>query len=557
MSVDTDASTDTLGQLQEKGDRYTKLALVEKKRLADLEDAISFISKETNKYRDMAKKVAIEVMNIHVLTPNPAYQRADGVNIGKEAEIATKKTMMVLEGKLNKLLQRQSQIQKQNRDTKQMINHFRTLRLQTDNSHTRFEAGLTDAKAKIEVILVESAKVVEERERMVEQKDVLERMNTEEQSKFVEEYERMGKYVLEQNTALEEAMLQERKADMKARAASLKQDKESKYGVGAAAKTENSGSKDLSLEEEIALVKEVGILTNSLMAEQQHLSELRGKISNYESMFEQLKRMTGVESIEEMVTTYVANEEEMFSLYNYNQSINAEIDGALELNDQTNLEIKRYQEELKDQDELRQNTSDEMQSRLAATMELTSQLEEQNAIQQETILQISKKVSNLFFKLQCDQIDTKGSSHNKSGGDKKFNSAPKNDGKIAFLISQGVSESNVLEFMGCIEHRAVSIISNYLRVVSKDPMSNEAFTGPRSPTPGPPTAMTWRGAGEPMVDLTTLSDDDLYDEAGGGADEKVLDLNTFKDKLHRKFGMSSSQGNGIFRTASRDMKKKK
>jgi hypothetical protein len=45
----------------------------------------------------LAKKSAIEVMNIHVLTPNPAYNRADGVNIGKEAEVVTKKTLIVLE----------------------------------------------------------------------------------------------------------------------------------------------------------------------------------------------------------------------------------------------------------------------------------------------------------------------------------------------------------------------------------------------------------------------------------------------------------------------------
>ena len=40
--------------------------------------------------------------------------------------------------------------------------------------------------------------------------------------------------------------------------------------------------------------------------------------------------------------------------------------------------------------------------------EITRQLEEQNAMQQESVSQISKKVSNLFFKLQCDQMDTKG-----------------------------------------------------------------------------------------------------------------------------------------------------
>ena len=249
MSVESESSTDTLGVLQEKGDRFTKLSLVEKKRCSDLEDAIHYITKETDKFRDMAKKVAIEVMNIHVLTPNPAYQRADGVNVGKEAEVATKKTMLILEGKLNKLLQRQSQIQKQNKDTKQLINHYRTLRLQTDNSHNRFDATLQEAKDKIETIMGESTKVVEEREINVEKKDHLERVNIEEQKAFVEEYEKMGRYVIDQNLALEDAMLQERKEDMKAKANAKRVATDKLTDIAKGDADDKTDQMDLSLEE--------------------------------------------------------------------------------------------------------------------------------------------------------------------------------------------------------------------------------------------------------------------------------------------------------------------
>jgi len=80
-----------LESLQEKGDYYTKNTVAEKKRLIDLQDAIAHITAETDKYRAMAKKVAIEVMNLHVLTPNPAYSRADGVTVGKDAQGVTMK----------------------------------------------------------------------------------------------------------------------------------------------------------------------------------------------------------------------------------------------------------------------------------------------------------------------------------------------------------------------------------------------------------------------------------------------------------------------------------
>jgi hypothetical protein len=56
-------------------------------------------------------------------------KRVDGVNVGKEAQMTTSKSLMLLEANLNKLLQRKSEIIKQNKDKKAEINHFRILRL--------------------------------------------------------------------------------------------------------------------------------------------------------------------------------------------------------------------------------------------------------------------------------------------------------------------------------------------------------------------------------------------------------------------------------------------
>lgn len=98
MSLGEASTTDSLGDLQGKGDKFTRLSLIERKKQSDLQEAIAFIVTETDKYRNKAKQAAIDVMNIHVLTPNPAYSRADGVNIGKEAQMVTTKTLHILEG---------------------------------------------------------------------------------------------------------------------------------------------------------------------------------------------------------------------------------------------------------------------------------------------------------------------------------------------------------------------------------------------------------------------------------------------------------------------------
>lgn len=47
MSLGEHSAQDTLGQLQGKGDSYTKLSILEKKKVSDLEDAINFVRNET------------------------------------------------------------------------------------------------------------------------------------------------------------------------------------------------------------------------------------------------------------------------------------------------------------------------------------------------------------------------------------------------------------------------------------------------------------------------------------------------------------------------------
>eukprot|EP01042_Synura_sphagnicola_P019989 gene19989-25336_t len=181
MSLGEHSAADTLGDLQGKGDKFTKLHLIETKKYEDLRDAISFILKETDKFREKAKTAAIDVMNVHILTPNPAYSRADGVNIGREAQMVTTKTLKILEAKLNKLLQRKSEIVHIVKQKKELINHFRRMRIQTDISHEKYKENIREAKEHIEEFLGESAKVVEERQAALDKKDELERVNIEEQ----------------------------------------------------------------------------------------------------------------------------------------------------------------------------------------------------------------------------------------------------------------------------------------------------------------------------------------------------------------------------------------
>ena len=174
---------------------------------------------------------------------------------------------------------------------------------------------------------------------------------------------------------------------------------------------------------------------------------------------------------------------------------------------------------------------DALKLRLQTTLDATAACEEQNKIYQDSVDQIAKKVQSLFFKLQCDQMDSAktGSTSVKVG--QKGQSVPRTESKIAILSGQSVSESNVLDFMGAIEQRAVDIIAEYLKGQNRP-------DGNRSPTPGPMTPMKWPVS--TIIELPEFSEDEIFNEAEE-QDSKPIDLSAFKEKLQRKITMANSK----------------
>jgi hypothetical protein len=535
MSLGEKDASEVLGSLQGKGDHFTKLSVIERKRQQDLEDAITHITKETERYRSLGKKVAIEVMNKNVLTPNPAYQRADGVSVARDAQIVTSKALMVLEKQVNALLQRKSMVIIENKALKLEIDHFRLMRISTDASHAQFDEVLRVQKQQIEERLAESAAIVEQREKLVTEKEALEIVNREEQRRFEEEFNEMGAFIKQQNDALELSLLQERKEDQKKRGGMGAKTNGSEADDGAGTGINSSST----LDEEVAMARQLGSLAQYAQSEASFLSSIEAKIQGYEAMFEQLKKMSGTESLDEVVAGYVATEEEMFSLYNYMQTLNSDIEAVLEQTVQLDHEVTVHTCEQDEQDSIRHKILDELQTRMQATSEATQQAEEENKMLQEYVLQIGKKVNTLFFKIQCDQMDSKG----KEGADgkggaggagaggqasstRKGATMSRPEGKVALLQQQGVTDSNVLEFLGCIEQRSVDVISEYLR---RQASGKPNF--PLSPTPGPASPMHM-AAEQPHVDIDQLADEDLA--VDGEDDGRIVDLSSFKTKLKRR-----------------------
>lgn len=536
MTISERDTTHVLETLQDKGDYFSRLCAIETKRVSDLEDAIRHITADLDKLRSDSKASATEVLSLHVITPAPVKKKCDGANVSKEAQQSATKILSIFEAKLNRLLQKKSDVMNHVKKLKSEINHHRRLRVQTDIQHSKFEVILAETKANIERLLNESTLIVEERDKLLEKKAALERLNIEEQTLFQEEYEKMGNFIKVQNQALEEALLRERKRDYL----------DKKGQIDESMLKLRQG--EMSLDEELDMARQVGTLTNFVLSEQNSLSGIEKKIHSYELIFEDLKKMTGTSSMEDVIATYIAQEEDMFSLYNFIQTINSDIDMVLESTAKVEADIKAYKEQQEMQNEQRMNIVRELEAKHAQLLDAIQATEEEINVSQESIAQISKKVSSLFFKLQCDQMDVQKAAQTAAtttqGNHKSKQSSShgaRSQTNIALIVSQGVTESNVLDYMGCIEQRCVDIIAEYVNHAPRK-------TDIRS-SAGPSAPVHWSAG--PVLDFNEVNEDDylavesnsnanaVSTSASDDAEAKPVDIAHYKKSLQKKLGLTN------------------
>jgi hypothetical protein len=431
--------------------------------------------------RVMAKAAAVDVMNLHVQTPHPAYTRADGNDVGRQAMLVTKKVLNGLEAKLNKLLQRKSEVINENKQKKLKINHLRRMRVQTEIVQSKYEVTLLDIKEKIELMSAESIEVVAERDKLVKEKENLEKINIEEQKIFTEQHESMSQFIKEQNAALEDALMKERKYDKNPTELLTEGNNLTDKTVSMNLPYSTTAIVPLTLEQEIDMVKQVGKLTNFVHNEQNSLSSIQTRINNYESMFDQLKHMTSCDNLDDVVVNYVAHEEEMFSLYHFLQSLNNEIEKIQNVKNDIIEDMKKFEQGQNELDDAKRKAIEELRSSYDLTIESINEVNERNAQSYKYLKDATKKVLNIYNKFQSSQSrpstnnssitywDRNNQSRKEECSDKDILNSPKTDSdSVASDFHNALlpdteklhlHEAKVLDYLSEIEGQVVDIIT--------------------------------------------------------------------------------------------------
>ncbi len=439
--------TETLTALQARGDQFTRQLLQEKQRVSQLEAQLKEVNKQLSVIREDNKKMAVKLLNMHTSTTNSAYQRVDGLDPTRLAEINQKKMVSNLEGRLNKALVRKSSIQSENNEIKAKIDKLRR-KVQNDSVNRKeMEKRLRQIHEDVDDFMRRAALSTDQRDKIIEQRNQLIRENIEERDKFNDEYSKLSTYIDEQNQLLEHSI------------AMVASDVVTKLK-----KVDEDGGKDTNPAEEISAIdKRIAELDREYEANKKIVKQTEEKNRTFEEAFKRLQEVSGLTSTESIIEGFVQNEEESFSLFNYIQTVNQECDSTLEEVRKVDLEMKEYAKELEDLKKKRIDFASNYETRLLETQKEKIGLMEASRQGKLIVLQIAKNIQSFYGKLRCREIDEQSTVDSIP---QTRQSMMEDDRRLTLCTGEQFSERNILDRMELIERRAIQIIAEYAKALA-------------------------------------------------------------------------------------------
>jgi coiled-coil domain-containing protein 63/114 len=159
------------------------------------------------------------------------------------------------------------------------------------------------------------------------------------------------------------------------------------------------------------------------------------RVQSFEEAFLQIKGATGIDNIDELVQTFIDAEDQNFSLFNYVNELNNEVEKLEEQIADIKSEIEKYKGQGGQNDRQRKKLLKDLEDRLASTEARAEQYEAKALKAAKTVSQLEQGIQSIFTKIGCDKSAISD-----------------------MLGTTGVTESNMMQYLGIIEQVCYEIM---------------------------------------------------------------------------------------------------
>ncbi|KAK9834716.1 hypothetical protein WJX74_008491 [Apatococcus lobatus] len=403
-------------------------------------------------------------------------RKMGGINAAREEDVQMQKQMRILENRLEKAYHKYSSKKLQIGSLRDHIDNLRRERLVFDDVHRKLEKGLASEKREMAAIITQSNTSHEGRER-----------------------------ALTEMAATKQAADQEQAEAMRAR------------------EIEDREAKTMQiLKDEKSARKKVLRGTWSVAKDRTSSTQTAEKVKEYSEAFEKIQKTTGVTDLDRLVEMFMEAEDANFSLFNYVNEVNAEIEKLEDQIGEIRAEVERLRGESSQQESLRLQAVHDTEERLRNAEARAGRYGRKLEGAQRRVGALKQAIQDMFAQAGCDTPATR-----------------------SMLGDGGVSEANLMIYLGIIEQRTNEILQRCMAASAGEPVEGGA-----SPPVKPPGALgvTPRVEGSPgkgmVIDLpSTLADSD----SDGDENEEVgalrpLDRQALEQKVLRSI---ARRGDGV------------
>mmetsp|Transcript_32208 Transcript_32208/g.32834 ORF Transcript_32208/g.32834 Transcript_32208/m.32834 type:complete len:537 (+) Transcript_32208:85-1695(+) len=452
-----------IARLQDQAAMYVRKIENERKKIDDLDKGIM-------KYQEK------------VLEQNA---RLGGVNASQHNNQMIHKQIKVLESRLDKSLLKFNETLSQNKVLRKKIDDYRRERVVFDGIYKKLERELHEKKKEMAAIIEDSKNAYQARDKRQSDMNAFQKLAEKERAEFEAEFKELSDSIRQQQSMLEQLRLKQFDNTQEEQITAL----------------------SIHDENESESVNQLG----SWVSNKDKATPLsQERIHSYEDALAKIQESTGLTDVNDIVTRFLEAEEQNFSLFNYVNDINSEIERLEHSIADMRNQIEKYRGQGMSTDTQRKKALRDLEEKLSRTEEKAKKYDSRYNRAVNTIKQLKNGIHSIFTRIGAGTSSVE-----------------------EMLGNQEVTESNMMQYLGIIEQRTSEILQIY--AATQSGQVNEPSSGSVQQLPSvTPLEYTSK------LSVPLPTDDSGNDDTDSDEDERPLtrqELDKKAVKYNKKGGL--------------------
>jgi coiled-coil domain-containing protein 63/114 len=340
--------------------------------------------------------------------------RMGGINASWQNNQMIQKQIRVLENRLDKCLLKFNDTLAQNKSLRLRIDEYRRERVVFDGIYKKLERELHEKKKEMSAIIDDSKNAYQARDKAQSEMIALQQHAEKERNEFEGEFNELGEMIHQQQAMLEQLRLKQLESTQEQQITNTISRDENKNEMI----TNNNWNNTSNNKNIIPLTQE--------------------KINSYEEALHKIQEGTGIYDIHEIVTRFLEAEEQNFSLFNYVNDINSEIERLEHSIADMRNQIEKCRGQGMSTDTQRKKALRDLEEKLYRTEKKADEYDSRYQRAVRTISQLKNGIHSIFTRIGAASTSVE-----------------------EMLGNQGVTESNMMQYLGIIEQRTSEILQAY------------------------------------------------------------------------------------------------